>query len=493
MKKNLLFTILLYSLSGTTQAQFCDSKSGSCYQEDPCYSDSQINYQKYKYATVHNIYKATGVSVDLYMTVYSPCTLPVKIDNGVTSLNCRSCKRPFILLIHGGGFRIGCRTGVSQDCKEFAKRGYVAATIDYRLGWVRGDEKALCNNFCSTGSCTDVQPDSCKTIYKDSQYFAVYRALQDASAAMRFIAHYADNLNIDKNHLYLGGYSAGAVMAANLCYLNQSELNLAIQGAYSILGPLNSYGNSFTEAYKIEGLFNNWGSIADTSYIGGAEDKIPMIAFHGMDDMTIPFGKGSPLGCNGTYGYLCGSGAIYKKLVNSYSGLPLELYCCYGGHGIFYDGLSADSKSLYRIQKAVCFFNRLRNGDKTHAYVEINQQDSVITYRELDSISPVLCGHGAVAASAPSKNYGDEGHANATTGFTVYPNPAYSSATLQVTGDLKKIDISIADINGKILWSKKNVLSTTTRLPIEHIFSGLYFIIVNSEEYSEVIKLIKER
>ena len=158
------------------------------------------------------------------------------------------------------------------------------------------------------------------------------------------------------------------------------------------LGQLNSCGNSFTNTFRIAGLFNNWGGMFDTTFIKSVKDKIPMIAFHGIDDPIVPFTKKPTLGCaNGTYGYTYGSDFIFKRLINNYPGLPVELYCCYGGHGIFNKNPQTDLKSLYRIQKAICFFNRVRNGDKTQTYIRINKDEILITYHQLDSISPVNC------------------------------------------------------------------------------------------------------
>ena len=264
---------------------------------------------------------------------------------------------PFYFMYHGGGFRAGCRTAYYDECMEFAKRGYVVATIDYRMGWVPGDEKQTCNqNFCFSKTCSHIQEDSCNPIYKDSLDFAKYRAVQDAAAALRFIAHYANNLSIDTSYLYLTGHSAGSIVAISICYLDQNELNQAIPKAYTVLGAYNRYGNSFKEKYRIAALFNNWGSIDDTIYMKGAKDRIPMIAFHGIDDSIVPFEKGEPLTCNnGAYGYKYGSSLMYQKLRNNYPGLPVELYACYGGHGIFVGNILANPNSLYRIQKAVCF------------------------------------------------------------------------------------------------------------------------------------------
>src|SRR6516165_4003327 len=44
-----------------------------------------------------------------------------------------SAKLPAVLCIHGGGFRAGKREGWDARCKLLAERGYVAATITYRL------------------------------------------------------------------------------------------------------------------------------------------------------------------------------------------------------------------------------------------------------------------------------------------------------------------------------------------------------------------------
>ncbi len=40
---------------------------------------------------------------------------------------------PAVLCIHGGGFRAGSREGYNKLCLTLAQRGFVAATISYRL------------------------------------------------------------------------------------------------------------------------------------------------------------------------------------------------------------------------------------------------------------------------------------------------------------------------------------------------------------------------
>lgn len=390
MRKKIVSAVALLFIYSTVISQSSTNISGNCLKEDSCFTSSQIYKMDYAFSTVRNTYAAARGKVDLYMTVYSATPLPKDIKKKTKKADDNT--QPFILLIHGGGFRAGCRTLIANECMEFAKRGYVVAAIDYRLGWVPGDEKKFCKGFCFDGACNIVLTSPCRKGLSDSLDFAVYRSIQDADAAMRYVAHYADNFNVDKRYFYVGGYSAGAITAVNLSYMNQKDLNAIIPKAKQKLGLYNTYGNSFTDKYKIAGLFNNWGGIKDTAYIKTTGDRVPMIAFHGIDDSIVPLEKNYPFNCaNGAYGTFSGSKLIYERLIHKYPGIPVEVYVAYGKHGIFEENPATDQKALYRIQKAICFFNRVRNGDKTQKYVEIDKNEDDITYEELIQTSPVEC------------------------------------------------------------------------------------------------------
>ena len=485
--------VLLYFITVSSSAQFCDS--GTCYKQDACYNEKDIYSQDYNYATVSNIYMSSTASVQLFMTVYSPCSLPGNTLNKKTILSCYKCKRPFILLIHGGGFRDGCKTLMINECIEFAKRGYVAATIDYRIGWIPGDEQKACNSFCYTSDCSATQANSCSAAYNDSLNFAVYRAIQDASAAMRFMMHNAAPFKIDTNYVYVGGYSAGSIIAANLCYMRQAELDDAMPGVSAVLGPVNTSGNTYNESYRIAGFYNNWGSIKDTSYIKGLKDDIPMIAFHGIDDNIVPFGWGSVLGCkNHAYDHSSGSKLIYTRLVNKYYNLPVELYACYGGHGIFTGDPDKNTKALYRIQKAVCFFNRVRNGDRTRTDNEINEEQDDITYEELDSLWPVNC-----VASPDSRKVSVASNANNSiisneveeATLSISPNPALSAAALSINTKFTRANIIITSLVGKVIWRKENLYEKTIALPVKDLAVGMYIIIVHTDNWNASIRFLK--
>ena len=88
-------------------------------------------------------------------------------------------KTPAILCIHGGGFRAGKREGWDARCKVLAERGYVAATITYRLA-------------------------------PKSQFPA---AVEDCKAAVRWLRANADKYSIDPDRIGVIGDSAGGHLA----------------------------------------------------------------------------------------------------------------------------------------------------------------------------------------------------------------------------------------------------------------------------------------
>lgn len=108
---------------------------------------------------------------------------------------------------------------VQRLSEHFSKRGYVCASINYRLGISFPYNEA---NTTST----------------------VFRAVQDLKAAIRFFrkdAATANEYKIDPNIIFAGGSSAGAFTALHLAYLNEySELPSTIDT--SILGDIE--GNS---------------------------------------------------------------------------------------------------------------------------------------------------------------------------------------------------------------------------------------------------------
>ncbi len=112
-------------------------------------------------------------------------------------------KRPLVLYLHGGNFLPPNLSGSSsystQDssdvefCTRLAKLGYVAAAVDYRIGWNPADARF------------DVREG---TIINAS-----YRGVQDVRSAVRFFKANAATYGVDTTQIVVWGESTGAYIA----------------------------------------------------------------------------------------------------------------------------------------------------------------------------------------------------------------------------------------------------------------------------------------
>jgi acetyl esterase/lipase len=127
----------------------------------------------------------------------------------------RGRNRPAVVLVHGGGFRAGSKTGqnVVTLAHALAERGYVAASINYRL---------LARQVCGGPGET---PSGCAT--------AAVAAVQDATAAVAFLRDKARRLRIDPRRIAMEGTSAGAV-TSQLVGLNGRDAG--VRAAIAISG-----------------------------------------------------------------------------------------------------------------------------------------------------------------------------------------------------------------------------------------------------------------
>ncbi len=76
--------------------------------------------------------------------------------------------------------------------------------------------------------------------------------------------------------------------------------------------------------------------------------------------------------------------------------------------------------------------------------------------------------------------------------FLVYPNPAKSVITLNGLNGIEVESISVTDMEGKVLESYSDVTGPALDMDIEYLESGMYFVTINYNGTSEVVKFIKE-
>jgi len=203
-------------------------------------------------------------------------------------------KYPVVVLCHGGGFTGGNRFNVSALCDRLADEGYITVGFDYRTGYNNGD---LQNCTADTLSMKN----------------AIYRAIQDANACIRFLVANADKYNVDTSEIFLGGSSAGATLALNASYLDDSTANIYFKDEYNLLGGPQSSGGNLTAKFTLKGVVDMWGSIISNQLINTKYRAYPTIIFKGEEDGGTPDSAGHMFDC-ANYPVVYAGIAIYDKL-----------------------------------------------------------------------------------------------------------------------------------------------------------------------------------
>lgn len=244
------------------------------------------------YASNISVLTGTPTLVNLQMDVYQPAGM---VDT--------MAQRPLVILLHSGSFLPayingqlqGSRvdSGLEFTCKSFARRGYVVANIDYRLGWD------------PVNSSLDVR--------RGTIILAAYRAVQDVKAAVRFFRKDAATTNtymIDPNRVIVGGQYTGGLVAMNFAALT-SQSQIAIpkfisnitNASYgfiaglpyirdSIVGDLDGYGgipamnnpnNSTGYSGKANFIFAFEAIVGDSSWI--TPGLPPMVCVHRVNNI----------------------------------------------------------------------------------------------------------------------------------------------------------------------------------------------------------------
>ena len=238
------------------------------------------------------IFTNVSVSTVNYSDVYlnSFHEMDVYMPDGDTVTN-----RPFILYMHGGSFSAGTKnmTDCVDFCTSMAKRGYVSASINYRLE-LNALQFALSNTV---------------------QYETVLKSVADAKAAIRFMRKdyvNGDTYGIDPNTIFVGGFSAGGVIAIHLAYINSiSDLPTSPIDVQTIMNNNGGFeGDAGNNGYssQVSGVYSFAGGINDLGWIDASD--APIVSIHGTDDQIVNYNCGPGLNIP-TVLNLCGAAAIH--------------------------------------------------------------------------------------------------------------------------------------------------------------------------------------
>ena len=234
-----------------------------------------------------------------------------------TPITDESKPRPLLMLIHGGAFFNGDKqsAGYKEWGRYFAARGYVVASINYRIGFLPRGSKRV-----------DI---------------AGYRAVQDARAAMCYLLRHPERYPIDTNRLFVAGSSAGGITALNLAFMTDRDRPESTKGGIvhevanelvqlftsnsnqdsgiglEDLGDINAVAevNAGSVDFHIDAVVNMWGAVHKIEMIDNSRNTA-ILSFHGDADSVVAYGydhpftkvKMKPLNefmCNKMYGSKC--------------------------------------------------------------------------------------------------------------------------------------------------------------------------------------------
>jgi acetyl esterase/lipase len=181
---------------------------------------------------------------------------------------------PAVLCIHGGGFRAGTRDGYDDLCMQLAKRGYVAATITYRL----------------------------------SPKYKFPAAVHDAKAAVRWLRANAATYKINPDKIGVTGGSAGGHLAQFLAVTahvpefegagGNPEQSSSVACVVNFFGPSDftkSYGKSVDAAVVLPMWLGGNLETARELHLRASPlywvtpDAAPTLCVHGTDDKYVAY------------------------------------------------------------------------------------------------------------------------------------------------------------------------------------------------------------
>jgi acetyl esterase/lipase len=221
--------------------------------------------------------------------------------------------RPLIIMLHSGGFlpplvNGGCRgsktdASTVEMARRLARRGFVVASANYRLGW---------------NPITPSQPEFIFTLIN-----AAYRGVQDAKTCVRFfrktVAEDSNPYGVDPDRIGVWGFGTGgyvALAAATLFDVQQTHIPKFFIGANPMVseiingdvegkkvgivppginypfpaGDTLCYTNHVDYSSDFHLMVNLSGALLDSSWLH--EGDMPMISFHVPGENNTPCDHG---------------------------------------------------------------------------------------------------------------------------------------------------------------------------------------------------------
>jgi len=408
-----------------------------------------------------------------------------------------TCGRPLLIAIHGGAFMGGSKsTGAPPFLmKEFAQRGYVTASINYRLGMFQTASAINCN--IPNWNCLNMADTA-------EWYRAVYRGMQDAKGAIRFLLNQKDSLKIDPKNVFVVGESAGGFIALATAFIDDTlEKHTSCYGINAVarpnaiyespclvstghttslsalnlsrpdLGSINGDLNPTNVNYTIKGVGSIYGAITYDYFSKYAYSKSPVIyAYHQPNDLIVPYKQqrifhdynictqGFPANCQSIVSrpYVYGSSGIFnliKKLKPTVPQLPDYLF----------DSTLNTANCAMQVSNPALTGHAIDQG-------KLRSKNMANFFSKQIDTSAANCLPSAIQTVEQK------------TIFRVFPNPSSGIVNIQVNANINQWTIQLKEMSGKTL---KTVVNQNV-IEMSEYKSGLYMIVLSADNIQQTIK-----
>ncbi len=440
--------------------------------------------------------------------------------------------RPLVVYMHTGSFLPilfnKTTTGSKSDsaavamCSQFAKRGYVVASIDYRLGW-NPQALGMAGQDIRTGTLLQ----------------AVYRAIQDAKTAVRYLDSTSTHFKIDGSKIMLCGQGSGGYVS--LAYATLDDFNAEVAGlpkfisgsdqaAYGfmqgdpyvnpgIMGDFEGFGGNAMFNYPnlagyssaITMSVNMGGALGDSTWLENGD--VPMVCFHVPSDPFAPYTQGMVVvpttGDNvvyvaGSYNVINRAGAFGNNDVfnipynDPYTTRANQVNNGHEGLFPFFQaGFQAapwewwSKPALYALGTAFGISNGAVDTIDMNSLLTNPNMSKAKALAYIDSVQGYLAPRMVQQLALPGMYTGIENVIDVSITIEVAPNP--SSDNFEILSRQSPIQsYELYDLAGKLISSAtlKDVASFT--VTGNDLSKGIYLLTVNTHKGKAVKKLVVE-
>ena len=411
-----------------------------------------------------------------------------------------ACGRPLLVVVHGGAWVAGDKNdGYAKRLREdFAKRGYVTASVNYRMGYFNTEKAVNCN--VSGWNCFNATDSS-------EWYRANYRGMQDVRGAIRYLVNTKSTYSIDPNHVYLVGESAGGFIALSTGYLDDpSEVMTGLSAAMpSAPKPNAIYDNPCVQKYN---MASNIASMSLTrpnlgSYIGRLNQPLKdsvriravgsifggsfnnlfetfqspapaLYLYHQPCDLIVPYNHDR---------LLAGFNSCMMQFPTN-CGTIINRPGCYGGKGIadLIDTLAAQGKPTitYLFDRSTngygCAEQALDPSKVCHAidnYWLRTKNMAAFFSEQMDS-----CAIGAILSMQVQT-------------LSIYPNPSSDIVTIDWEQKSEFEELTVLDVNGRSHFPTITQHNNTLHVSLHALHAGMYFVRIQSHGTIWMGKFVK--